>query len=128
MGPIVNEIEAEKLRRLLSALAHFRQLNETMPLQYVISFLIVATNEGQGVKDYSKMLGVNPTTMSRHLLDIGPRNRQMNDGYGLVQCRPNATDLRKHEYFITPKGKLLLDKILRYLGTSVDSLRGEAKG
>ena len=112
MKPTVTEEEAKVLKGLERALMAFRLLNDTMPLQYVITFLAVATDEGKGVKDYAERLGVNSTTMSRHLLDIGPRNRQMTDGYGLVQYRPNPMELRKHEYYITPKGRQLLNHIM----------------
>lgn len=112
MKPTVSEEEVKALKGLERALMAFRLLNDTMPLQYVITFLAVAMDEGKGVKDYADKLGVNSTTMSRHLLDIGPRNRQMQEGYGLVQYRPNPMELRKHEYYITPKGRQLLNHIM----------------
>ena len=115
MKPSVTETEADKMKHLMRALSAFKMLNETMPLQYVLTFLAVATDEGKGVKDYAQKMGVNNTTMSRHLLDIGPRNRQMKEGYGLVQYRANPLELRKHEYYITPKGRQLLSHLLREL-------------
>lgn len=99
--------------RLLRSLNVFKLLNERMPLQYVTSFLAVATDEGQSVTEYARKLGVNVTTMSRHLLDIGERNRNMEPGYGLVTYRADPLELRKHQYFLTPKGKQLIHTIMR---------------
>lgn len=99
----------------IRALSTFKLLNETMPLQYVLSFLAVAQEEGLGVTEYAKKIGVNVTTMSRHLLDIGARNRKMQPGYGLIMYRPDPLELRKHQYFLTPKGKQLLHTFLREL-------------
>lgn len=116
MKPLVtdkNELKA--IGRLINSLKTFKLMKETMPLQYVLSFLAVASDEGKGVKDYAEMLGVNATTMSRHLLDIGPRNREMTEGYGLIQYRANPLELRKHEYFLTPKGRQLINHVLREL-------------
>lgn len=115
MKPLVKEEEVKTIKRLVASLKTFRMLKETMPLQYVLSFLAVAMDEGKGVVDYADKLGVNTTTMSRHLLDIGPRNRLMGEGYGLIQNRPNPMELRKHEYYLTPKGRQLLTHVLKEL-------------
>lgn len=116
MKPLVTkEEELRALRRLINSLRTFRMLKDTMPLQYVMSFLAVAMDEGKGVKDYAAMLDVNTTTMSRHLLDIGPRNRLMQEGYGLIQYRADPLELRKHQYYLTPKGKQLLNHVLKEL-------------
>ncbi len=113
MKPQIDDREREVLLRLLRSLNVFKLLNERMPLQYVTSFLAVATDEGNGVTHYAKRLGVNVTTMSRHLLDIGERNRNMEPGYGLVTYRADPLELRKHQYFLTPKGKQLIHSIMR---------------
>lgn len=115
MKPLVTPKEAEVLKKLSGALGTFKLLNETMPLQYALSFLAVAMDEGKSVKDYAEKLGVNTTTMSRHLLDIGPRNRNMEEGYGLIQYRANPLELRRHQFFLTNKGRRLVSLILKEL-------------
>ena len=86
-----------------------------MPLQYVAALLLVAEDEGLGVVDYAKRAGVSISVMSRHLLDIGERNRNMEEGFGLVTYRANPMELRKHEYMLTDKGHALLDQITRHM-------------
>jgi DNA-binding MarR family transcriptional regulator len=76
----------------------------------------VAEEEGLGVIDYAKRAGVSTSVMSRHLLDIGERDRYMEDGFGLVTYRPNPRELRKHEYFLTDRGRALVHKINRAWG------------
>jgi DNA-binding MarR family transcriptional regulator len=88
-----------------------------MPAQYIRTFLLVAEEQGLGVIDYAQRAGVSVSVMSRHLLDIGERNRHMEDGFGLVTYRPNPMELRKHEYFLTDKGRTLLHKITRHIET-----------
>lgn len=115
MKPLMKDDELKSLVKLTRALTTFKIVNEKMPLQYVLSFLAVATDEGKGVLEYANKLNVSNSTMSRHLLDIGPRNRNMEPGYGLVQYRANPMELRKHEYYVTPKGRQLLTHIIRAL-------------
>ena len=113
----VSEEEQTSIRSMLGALQHFRALRSTMPLQYVTAFLLVAEKEGLGVIDYARRAGVSVSVMSRHLLDIGKRNRKMKPGFGLVTYRSNPNELRRHEYFLTDKGRALLHQIRRSLAT-----------
>jgi DNA-binding MarR family transcriptional regulator len=66
------------------------------------------------VRDYAERSDVSASVMSRHLLDIGERNRHMQPGWGLVTYRPNPLELRKLEYWLTPKGRLLLHAVARH--------------
>lgn len=109
----LSEEDRKSVHGLLGALEPFRSLRQTMPLQYVTAFLLVAEEEGMGVGDYAKRAGVSVSVMSRHLLDIGERNRDMEAGFGLVTYRSNPMELRKHEYFLTDKGRATLHKIKR---------------
>lgn len=95
------------------ALWPFKELRHAMPLQYVIAFLLVAEEEGLGVGDYAERAGVSVSVMSRHLLDIGERNRNMEEGFGLVTFRANPMELRKHEYMLTDKGRAIMHRIQR---------------
>jgi hypothetical protein len=77
--PIKQALEAgdkDSLTGMLGALENFRAIRLTMPLQYVISFLLVASDEGKSVSDYAEKAGVSLSVMSRHLLDIGDRIRR----------------------------------------------------
>lgn len=101
------------VKALMGSLEPFRSLRATMPLQYVIAFLLVAEEEGLGVGEYAQRAGVANSVMSRHLLDIGDRNRHMEEGFGLVTYRANPQNLRQHEYMLTDKGRALLHKCMR---------------
>lgn len=110
---------SEKLRR---AVTIHRELNAVfmserldMPAQYIQAFLLVAAEPGLSVTEYALKSGVSNSVMSRHLLDIGDRNRHMAEGFGLVTSRANPMELRKHEYFLTPKGERIAEKIGRVL-------------
>lgn len=105
------ELRAAKLT--LSALEVFRELRDTMPMQYVTTFLLVALNEGKSVTEYATMAGVSKSVMSRHILDIGERDRYMEEGFGLVTYRPHPMELRRHEVLLTDKGRALLHRLAR---------------
>ena len=98
--------------REISLLPEFRG---AMLLQYVTAFLLVAEEEGLGVGEYAKRANVSISVMSRHLQDIGDRDRNKEPGFGLVTSRANPMNLREKEVFLTDKGRAVRHKIHRAL-------------
>jgi DNA-binding MarR family transcriptional regulator len=115
--PTLTEEEKGYARALMLALEPFREIRGTMPLQYVYTFLMVATDEGKGGTEYAKDAGVSPTVMTRHLLDIGDRNRSMEEGFGLITQERDRNDLRRHHARVTPQGKALVRRFMNALKT-----------
>lgn len=109
------EGQRKTLSSFLQAHEPFRNIRQTMPMQYVIAFLLVALDEGQNVRHYAKKSGISASVMSRHLLDLGPQLRDRSPGYGLLQQQPDPMDLREHQYFLAPKGSAVAHSILRAL-------------
>lgn len=107
--------EKAELRRLLATLETFRNLRSTMPLQYVITFLLVCLDEGKGVTEYAKDAGVSQSVMTRHLEDIGDRNRHKMEGFGLITQRNDPLNLRKNQALLTNKGKGFASQLIRLL-------------
>jgi DNA-binding MarR family transcriptional regulator len=85
--------------------------HKSPPVNYVQAFCLVALEEGMGVEEYAARAKVSTSTMSRHLLDIGDRNRKRESGLGLVTSRTNPLNRRKVEYFLTEKGVALLHQM-----------------
>jgi hypothetical protein len=99
---------------LHSALMEFAKANEgrhMMPLQYLVTFLLVAQEEGLSVQDYASRARVAKSVMSRHLLDIGDRTRTGEEGLGLVTSRPKFHNMREHEVLLTARGRALAERI-----------------
>lgn len=110
--PTLSEEERAAARTLFLALKPFRDVNPSMPLSYITAMLLVAMEEGKAVSEYAAKVNISPTVMTRNLLDIGDRNRQREEGYGLITQERDIYDLRKHNAKITAKGKALLHHVL----------------
>src|SRR5512139_539597 len=91
----------------------FKDIRHTMPFQYVLTFMMVALDEGKSIGEYAVKSGVSPSVMSRHVLDIGMRQRNMEPGFDLVTTKPNIHNLREHSVWLTDKGRALYHKICR---------------
>jgi DNA-binding MarR family transcriptional regulator len=115
----LNEEEIAAARALYLALKNFTDLRPTMPLQYVMTYLQVCMEEGKGVLEYAADAGVPPTVMTRHLLDIGDRNRVGEQGFGLVTQERDRNDLRRHHARITTAGHALIRRMRQALLTAL---------
>ena len=123
--PTLTDEEKAFARALMLALEPFRAIRSTMPLQYVYTFLQVACDEGKGVTEYAQKAGISVTVMTRHLLDIGDRNRQREEGFGLITQERDRNDLRRHHARVTPTGKALMNRIVNALKTTPHQRKGD---
>jgi DNA-binding MarR family transcriptional regulator len=114
----VPDEEKEVLVALLKALKPFRDLDSTMPLQYVTAFLQVAIKEGETVSEYAKLLGASQSLMTRHLADIGKINRYHKAGYDLVEAKSDVLDRRTKRNQLTTKGHRLVGQLLGALAAA----------
>jgi DNA-binding MarR family transcriptional regulator len=95
------------------ALEPFLEANPTMPLSYVITFLAVAEKEGRPVNEYAGEVGCYKAVMTRHLLDLGERDRRGGEGMDVIEQRRDKKDLRVNRTFINEKGAALMAKVRR---------------
>jgi len=109
----LTERERAALHKCQLFMEAFRIIRPTMPMQHAYAFLLVAAEEGRGVQEYAERAGVTQSVMTRILLALGPRGQKGAPGYGLVQQATDTVDLRKHQTFLTAKGKALIREIVR---------------
>ena len=94
---------------LFLVLEPFVKESPNMALQNFLSFLRVASAEGKGVTEYADAAQVYKTVMTRHLLDLGDRDRHGGDGLGYIQQVRDRQDLRVNRAWITHKGASFRD-------------------
>ncbi|HEY2532101.1 MAG TPA: MarR family winged helix-turn-helix transcriptional regulator [Xanthobacteraceae bacterium] len=110
--------DARAISMALSVLDAFREVRADMPATHIYSFLTVALEEGLGVHEYAHRAGIPQTTMTRHLLDLGSMDRKRQPGLGLLAQRMDPADLRKHQTFLTPAGRAVVNKVIRSMLTT----------
>jgi DNA-binding MarR family transcriptional regulator len=97
--------QAAALKRSYNSLKPFRNLRETMPLQYVTVFLLVASDEHHNFKTYAERIGTSESLMSRHIADLGEVNRYHTAGFGLLESYDDVRDRRNKLIRLTAKGR-----------------------
>jgi DNA-binding MarR family transcriptional regulator len=92
-------------------------------MQHAYAFLLVASEEGRGVQEYAERAGVTQAVMTRILFALGSRSQGRNGGYGLVHQSKDTDDARKHQTFLSAKGKALMREIVRLICSDKTKLR-----
>jgi DNA-binding MarR family transcriptional regulator len=112
----MNQIATPAVEKLRLALQpFFKELKQTVPARSIEAVLLVAQYEGESMSDYARRAKMSTSSMSRNLLDLGPRDRYMRKGYGLLIRRENPNNPSHAQYFLSEKGKALLKKSVSYL-------------
>lgn len=107
------EAEGAAIKQILALLDPLFSIRATMPARCIQAYLLVAQKEGLSVSEYAKRAGISGTTMSRNLLDMGERDRNYDEGAGLIVGRENVMNRREKLYSLTPKGRALLANITK---------------
>lgn len=103
----------------------FRAVRRLMPLQHAYTFVLVAFQEGAGVSEYAKRAGVTQAVMTRILFALSSHNQGRGPGYDLVQQAPDPEDGRRHQTFLTIKGKALMHQIVQAMRSDRHRATGE---
>ena len=109
------------IQTLLLAIKPLVDSGGAIPFPYMLTFLMVAVDEGKSVGAYARDLNVNRFLMSRHIRCIGDRGRNGRPGLGLVTTRrvdnyPNRTAI-----FLTDKGHAVAAQVYRNLSHNTPS-------
>ena len=105
MKPSTTEAQRKCAKSINRALKPFFAVRDTMPLQYVATFLLVAEEEGLNVATYATRAGISQSLMTRHLSDLGEVNRYHEEGFGLLEAFTDLMDRRNRLVRLTAKGK-----------------------
>jgi hypothetical protein len=126
MGPDPSFTRADKriIQSLLLALKPLSNLRgsterarQAVPLRLVTAFLTVASNEGQGVNEYARSLGIHRANMSRFIHELADRWRNGSPGLDLIRIDHDegSEQPNKQKIFLTKKGRAVARTTLRRL-------------
>lgn len=103
------------LRVLLGLLREIRAIDPEFPLHYALCLVEIARDEGLSLTDLSLKTGMPLSTVSRAVGALSAR-RQKGAPYGLVQADMAPGERRKKRLFLTPQGRLAIDRIAAAAG------------
>jgi hypothetical protein len=117
MGSALSITRSDKriIESLLLALEPLSKLSGPVPLRLVATFLTVASNEGQGVCEYARCLGIHRAVMSRFIHNLADRARNGDPGLDLIMIEEGPGRPNKQQIFLTKKGHAVAEAMFRNL-------------
>lgn len=107
-----NPAQKADLTNIFELLEVIRSIQPAMTVQLAQTLLLVAIRVQASTSEIHHGTQWRISTVSRHLLDLGPRDRHGMEGLGLVEQMPHPTDPRRGFYRLTPKGRELVNRII----------------
>lgn len=101
----------EGLSRILAALSIPRELNDKIPSQHIVAFLLIALYPAMTVQDLVARLGLAFASGSRAVAELS-EGLNGKEGYGLLEVIVDPDNFRQKRIFLSPKGSDLATRIL----------------
>ena len=99
---------------LLELLHLFRSIDPEFPLQYMICLVEISREEGLSLTTLAERAGLSLSTISR-IVGALSDYRQNGQPFGLVEIKISATERRRKELALTPKGRAILNRAVKII-------------
>lgn len=103
-----------KTKTFLRLLRELQKIDAEFPLQYAVCLTEISQEEGLSLTDLSVRTGMALSTVSR-IIGALSKNRQKGTPYNLIRIKISATERRRKELYLTPRGRAVIDSILEIL-------------
>lgn len=113
----------DSLDPLVRAIEAFRTLDPDLPIQYALSFLTIARNEGMSIRDLSERLGIAQSSASRNVAALSKWHSFGKAGHDLVHAEEDPRERRRKILSLTPRGRELAERLADLLHEQPPTLR-----
>ena len=103
-----------KTKTFLRLLRELQKIDAEFPLQYAVCLTEISQEEGLSLTDLSIRTGMALSTVSR-IIGALSKNRQKCTPYNLIRIKISATERRRKELYLTPRGRAVIDSILEII-------------
>ncbi|KJV08814.1 MarR family transcriptional regulator [Elstera litoralis] len=95
----------------MRVLEAFRTLDPDLPIQYALSFLTLAQNEGLSMGELAQRLAIAQSSASRNIAALSDWHSFGKPGLGLVEAREDPRERRRKLVSLTAKGQAFLHRL-----------------
>lgn len=106
--------EQSPIETFLDLLRLLQKTDTEFPLQYALCLGEISRDEGMSLTSLAEKVNLSLSTISRIVGSLS-EFRQNGQPYGLVEIRTSVQERRRKELYLTPKGRVLIQKISKTL-------------
>ena len=108
------KLDRATTRVFLDLLHQLQKVDQEFPLQYALCLAEISLDEGCSLTTLAERVGLTLSTVSR-IVGALSNYRQNGQPYGLVEIKISATERRRKELTLTPRGRTLMQKLGKVL-------------
>lgn len=103
----------------------FRTLDPDLPIQYALSFITIAQNEGMSIGELAERLGIAQSSASRNVAALSRWHSFGKAGFDLVQAQEDPRERRRKVVTLTEKGRGFIDSLRAIVSDAPRPQNGE---
>lgn len=104
-------IRPDEIATVTRVLEAFRTLDPDLPIQYALSFMTIAQNEGISIGELAERLGIAQSSASRNVAALSRWHSFGKAGLDLVSAQEDPRERRRKVVALTDKGRAFLDAL-----------------
>jgi DNA-binding MarR family transcriptional regulator len=110
----LNIRERQSINAVVRVIEEFRKLDADMQAQQMLTLLVIAKEEGIGVKEIAERTGVSTSAASRNVAYWSDWSALKREGHDLVSIKADLMDTRRKQVSLNPKGKKFVSHIYEH--------------
>ncbi|MBP2311510.1 MarR family winged helix-turn-helix transcriptional regulator [Azospirillum soli] len=111
-------VRHDEVATVVHVLEAFRTLDPDLPIQYALSFMTIARNEGISIGELAERLGIAQSSASRNVAALSRWHSFGKAGLDLVQAQEDPRERRRKIVTLTDKGRAFLDELRAIVGNA----------
>ena len=123
-------VRHDEVATVVHVLEAFRTLDPDLPIQYALSFMTIARNEGISIGELAERLGIAQSSASRNVAALSRWHSFGKAGLDLVQAQEDPRERRRKIGTLTDKGRAFLEELRAIVGnadmTQTDTRRAKS--
>ena len=116
-----NEVRPDEVTTVVHVLEAFRKLDPDLPIQYALSFMTIAQNEGISIGELAERLGIAQSSASRNVAALSRWHSFGKAGLDLVQAQEDPRERRRKIVTLTDTGRAFLDELRAIVSPAVNT-------
>ena len=104
-------VRPDEVTTVVHVLEAFRKLDPDLPIQYALSFMTIARNEGISIGELAERLGIAQSSASRNVAALSRWHSFGKAGLNLVQAQEDPRERRRKIVTLTDTGRAFLEEL-----------------
>lgn len=113
-----HDVRHDEVATVVHVLEAFRTLDPDLPIQYALSFMTIARNEGISIGELAERLGIAQSSASRNVAALSRWHSFGKAGLDLVQAQEDPRERRRKIVTLTDKGRAFLEELRAIVGNA----------